>query len=61
MITNVYGRFRAARARNFAAAHDHEMPAAHPSDTSYPCFVEPRRHSRPPRHIIAIEVPFLDA
>jgi hypothetical protein len=61
MITNVYGRSRAARARSFTAAHDHEMPAAHPSDTSYPCFVEPRRHSRPPRNTSAIEVPFLDA
>jgi len=46
ITTNVYGRWSAARTRNVTAAHDHEMAAAHPSDTSSRCFVEPRRHSR---------------
>jgi hypothetical protein len=34
------GAASAARTRNVTAAHDHEMPAAHPSDPSCPCFVE---------------------
>jgi hypothetical protein len=46
ITTNEYGRCSAVRTRNVPAAHDHEMPAAHSSDTSCPCFVEPERHSR---------------
>jgi hypothetical protein len=46
ITTNEYGRCSAARTRNVTAAHDHEMAAAHSIDTSRPCFVEPRRHSR---------------
>jgi hypothetical protein len=34
ITTNEYRRFSAARTRNVTAAHDHEMPAAHSSDTS---------------------------
>jgi len=46
ITANEYGRCSAARTRNVTAAHDHEMPVAHSSDTSRPCFVEPRHHSR---------------